>query len=260
MVRLNSGLIGLIIANLLVATVGYFIEMPVGLEKMKVRISEIQQKLPDMREENAWIRKAEACLEAPPSADGNQCLTSWRTFGERIGIEFRESSNNGGEPTRLSFKGTGSYSNVSMFLNRVGSEKAALIKKLSINLVDKDLWELEVIIDVRRGPWKNAGIQREKPEFEETDFSVPILGTRNLYEVQRKKVVQPTIRERISYVGFFSGDKEPTLILEINGRSYLLKPGQKTPGGAVVKEADSEKVIFAQGAGKETLWTVNMKK
>ncbi|PKK88517.1 MAG: hypothetical protein CVV64_18360, partial [Candidatus Wallbacteria bacterium HGW-Wallbacteria-1] len=59
-----------------------------------------------------------------------------------------------------------------------------------------------------------------------------------------------------------SGDETPAIIIEVAGKFAVLKCGDTTPGGSVIKMANIEEIqlVSQDNAGKETTWTVKMEK
>jgi hypothetical protein len=75
-------------------------------------------------------------------------------------------------------------------------------------------------------------------------------------------VQTPLVNEQIRYIGYFSGDETPAIIIEVAGKFAVLKCGDTTPGGSVIKMANIEEIqlVSQDNAGKETTWTVKMEK
>ncbi len=263
MVKLSKGLIFLLIANIATGIATGFIESEEKPEKWKEKISSLKKELPGLKQKYEWVQKSRSLIENAPSAMPNKVLGDWRQLGERLGVEFTETENTGGIPARLSFKGNSEYNKLALLLNRIASEKAAVIKQLSLELREETIWEFAFTVDVRNGDWKTAGYQQQKPEIIEKYENIPYLGTKQLFRTKKPvAIAKPIIRERIVYNGYFDGKKGPILILEINGKSFVRSVGERTPGGVLITKADINRIVLVgkSSAGKEMKWVVKMQK
>jgi hypothetical protein len=70
------------------------------------------------------------------------------------------------------------------------------------------------------------------------------------------------MKENIKYIGYFAEQATAAVIIEISGKFAVLKCGEKTPGGSVIKDANADELHLSKSEnnGKETIWTVKMEK
>jgi len=102
-------------------------------------------------------------------------------------------------------------------------------------------WDFEVTVAVRNGPWEYLPTQEKLPLPESASNNVAALSSSRPFAIQAA-VSAPAVKEQIRYIGYFSGDKAPVVIIEAAGRFAVLKCGDTTPGGTVVIPATADEL------------------
>lgn len=263
MVRINNTAIILILANLIAFFAFGLIGFDGDILVIQKECQDIEKQLPMLKEKFNWASEAKACVSNPPEADAGQLLGRWTQMASRLGLEFSEASQATGETPTIKLAGNGSFNNISMVLNNIASEKAALVKRIRFEQIDDSNWNFETAIAVRKGPWEYYPTQEKAPvpqtvtnEYASINSSKPFTSPRVV------KTVAPVAREHIKYIGYFAEQASPAVIIEAAGKFAVLKCGEKTPGGSVIKEANADELYLSKtdNNGKETLWTVKMEK
>ena len=138
-----------------------------------------------------------------------------------------------------------------------------MIKRLRFEKIDEGSWEFEVMVAVRNGPWEYLPTHEKRPAPETPANDITALNSGKPFAAQATLPVRtPAVKEQIRYIGYFSGDELPAVIIEVAGKFAVLKCGDTTPGGSVIKMANIEEIqlVSKDNAGKETTWTVKMEK
>jgi len=263
MVRLNPQIIVLLVANLAAFFAAGLIRFDGNIEAIQQECQELEKKLPQLRELHEWAAAAKAGIEEPPTAEAGQLLGRWNQMATRLGLEISEAAQIAGKVPEIKLAGTGNFNEISMILNSMASEKAALIKRLAFERTDDNSWGFEVTVAVRNGPWEYLPTQEKRPVPESAPDNLTTLSSRRPFAASA--VVSkpaPVAKEQIRYIGYFSGDKAPVVIIEAAGRFAVLKCGDTTPGGTIIKAASIEELqlVSKDRDGKETTWTVKMEK
>ncbi|MBU1109989.1 MAG: type II secretion system protein M [Candidatus Riflebacteria bacterium] len=263
MVRVKPLTILLIVANLAVFFAAGLISFDGNVLAIQQECQELENKLPQLQELHEWVKAAKASIDGPPAADSGQLLGRWNQMAARLGLEISEAAQIAGSVPEIKLAGTGAFNSISMILNNMASEKAALIKRLRFEKIDKGSWEFEVMVAVRNGPWEYLPTQEKRPAPETPANDITALNSGRPFAAQATSPVRtPVIKEQIRYIGYFSGDEVPAVIIEVAGKFAVLKCGDTTPGGSVIKTANIEEIqlVSKDNAGKETTWTVKMEK
>ncbi|PKK88233.1 MAG: hypothetical protein CVV64_19745 [Candidatus Wallbacteria bacterium HGW-Wallbacteria-1] len=262
MVRLNYYVITLIIANLAVFYAAGHFQFSGNIAAIRQECQELEKKLPQLKELHEWATAAKASIEAPPAADSGQLLGRWNQMTTRLGLEVGEAAQIAGRVPEIKLAGNGEFNAISTVFNNMASEKAAMIKRLTLEK-NGNSWDFEVTVAVRTGPWEYLPTQEKQPAPENTSDNMAALNSGRPFAIQTAvSVSAPAVKEQIRYIGYFSGDKAPVVIIEAAGRFAVLKCGDTTPGGTVVKAANIEELqlVNKDRDGKETTWTVKMEK
>jgi len=263
MVRLNSLTIVLIVANLAVFFATGLIRFDGNILAIQQECQELEKKLPQLQELQEWANAAKASIDSPPEADSGQLLGRWNQMAARLGLEISEAAQIAGSVPEIKLAGTGAFNSISMILNNMVSDQAALIKRLKFEKVDETNWEFEVVVAVRNGSWEYLPTLEKRPVPETPANDLAALNSGKPFVAQAIQPVQtPLVNEQIRYIGYFSGDETPAIIIEVAGKFAVLKCGDTTPGGSVIKMANIEEIqlVSKDNAGKETTWTVKMEK
>jgi len=263
MVRLNPLAILLIVANLVTFFAAGQIRFDGNILAIQQECQELEKKLPQLQELNKWSQAAKASVDNPPAADSGQLLGRWNQMAARLGLEISEAAQIAGRVPEIKLAGTGAFNSISMILNSMTSEKAALIRRLRFEKIDESSWEFEVVVAVRTGPWEYLPTQEKRPAPEAPANNITVLNSGKPFAAPATPLVlTPVVKEQIRYIGYFSGDEMPAVIIEAAGKFAVLKCGDTTPGGSVIKMANIEEIqlVSKDNAGKETTWSVKMEK
>ena len=263
MVRLNPLVIVLIVANLTVFFAAGLIRFEGNVLAIQQECQELETKLPQLQELHEWVKVAKASIDNPSEADSGQLLGRWNQMAARLGLEISEAAQIAGSVPEIKLAGTGAFNSISTILNNMASEKAALIKRLRSEKIDEDNWEFEAMVAVRNGQWEYLPTQENRPVPETPANDFAVLNSGRPFAVQAILPVRtPVVKEQIRYIGYFSDDEVPAIIIEVSGKFAVLKCGDTTPGGSVIKIANIEEIqlVSKENTGKETTWTVKMEK
>lgn len=256
-------IIVLIVANLAVFFAAGLIRFDGNILAIQQECQELEKKLPQLQELQEWANAAKASIDNPPEADSGQLLGRWNQMAARLGLEISEAAQIAGSVPEIKLAGAGAFNAISMILNNMASEKAALIKRLRFEKIDESSWEFEAVVSVRSGQWEYMPTQEKRPEPETPANDITALNSGKPFAVQAILPVRtPVVKEQIRYIGYFSGDEVPVVIIEVADKFAVLKCGDTTPGGSVIKMANIEEIqlVSKDNAGKETTWTVKMEK
>ena len=262
MVRLNLITV-LIVANLAAFFAAELVRFDGNTPAIQQECQELENKLPQLQELHEWAKAAKASIDDPPTADSGQLLGRWNQMATRLGLETSEAAQIAGSVPEVKLAGAGAFNSISMILNSMAAEKAALIKRLRFEKSDEGSWEFEVMVAVRNGPWEYLPTQEKRPAPETPANNITALNSGRPFAAQAVLPVQaPVVREQIRYIGYFSGGEMPVVIIETAGKFAVLKCGDTTPGGSVIKMANLEEIqlVSKDNAGKETTWAVKMEK
>jgi hypothetical protein len=263
MVRISNTAIILILANLIAFTAFGLIGFEGDIPLIQKECQELERKLPLLKEKFNWANEAKACINNPPEADAGQLLGRWTQMASRLGLELAEASQSQGKTPVIKLSGSGAFNNITMVLNSIAGEKAALVKRIRFEQVDESSWEFETAVAVRNGPWEYYPTQEKAPVPEDASNENALINSGKPFAAPRAVLVRaPVIRENIKYIGYFSEQATPAVIIEISGKFAVLKCGEKTPGGSVIKDANADELHLSKSEnnGKETIWTVKMEK
>lgn len=262
MVRLNPGTTLLAMANLAVFFAFGAIGFDGDIAAVRHERVELQQKLPQLKEQYEWMSKAMACIINPPQTDAGKLLSKLNQMAGRLGADITEAAQNNGQTPEIKLAGSGEFNNISVILNSVAAEKAAVVKRIRLEQTDKSIWEFETDVAVRSGPWEYFPTQERNPVPEILTTSVSSINSGKPFSVKAARAKAPVIKELIHYIGYFSEQKIPAVIIEYSGKFAILKCGETTPGGSVIKQASAEELQLGKkdDSGKETVWTVKMEK
>ncbi len=184
-------------------------------------------------------------------------------MASRIGLEMGEASQVTGKTPEIKLLGSGAFNNITMVLNSIASEKAALVKRIRFEQISDSGWEFETAVAVRNGPWEYFPTQQKTPvpEVITNDFAA-INSGKPFAQPKAVQIKAPVTRENIRYIGYFAEQALPAVIIEASGKFAVLKCGEKTPGGSVIKDANADELHLSRtdNGGKETAWTVKMEK
>ncbi len=252
----------LIITNLMVFFTSGLIGFNGNITAVQNEIAELEKKIPNLQEQHQWAKAAKACIIDPPEADAGQLLGKWSQMSSRLGVEITEASQNTGKINEVKLAGSGSFNNISLILNNIAIEKAALVKRLSLMQTTEDLWSVEISIAIRSGAWEYFPTRQKNPVPVELENDNAAINSGRPFINQVRRTPTPVSREQIRYIGYFSEQSTPAVIIEVSGKFEVLKCGEKTPGGAVIKSACINELLLANvdASGRETTWTVKMEK
>lgn len=253
----------MILANLVVFFAAGQIRFDGNIAAVQQECQDLEKKLPQLKELHEWAKAAKAGIEKPPIAEAGQLLGRWNQMAARLGLEVSEAAQIAGRVPEIKLAGSGSFNAISTILNSMASEKAALVRRVGFEKTGDSAWDFEVTVAVRNGPWEYFPTQEKRPVPENSQESLLTLSSSKPFATQAVVPVKaPTVKEQIRYIGYFSGDKSPVVIVEIAGKFAVLKCGDVTPGGTTVKAADIEELqlVAKDNDGKETTWTVKMEK
>lgn len=263
MVRLNPLVLVMIVANLAVFFAAGQIRFIGDIAAVQQKCQDLEKKLPQLKELHEWAIAAKAGIEAPPTAEAGQLLGKWNQMATRLGLEVKEAAQIAGRVPEIKLAGAGAFNSISTILNNMASEKAALIKRLRFEKIDESSWEFEAVVAVRSGQWEYMPTQEKRPEPATSANDITALNSGKPFAAQATLPVRtPAVKEQIRYIGYFSGNEIPVVIIEVAGKFAVLKCGDTTPGGSVIKMANIEEIqlVSKDNAGKETTWTVKMEK
>ena len=263
MVRVKPLTILLIVANLAAFFAAGLVRFDGNILAVQQECQELEKKLPQLQELHEWAQAAKASIEDPPTADSGQLLGRWNQMAARLELEISEAAQIAGSVPEVKLAGAGAFNSISMILNSMAAEKAALIKRLRFEKTDASSWEFETVVAVRAGPWEYLPTQEKRPAPETPANVITVLNSGRPFAAQAVlPVPAPVAKEQIRYIGYFSGDEMPVVIIETAGKFAVLKCGDTTPGGSVIKMANLEEIqlVSKNSAGKETVWTVKMEK
>ncbi|MDD2998831.1 MAG: hypothetical protein PHV05_07180 [Candidatus Riflebacteria bacterium] len=225
---------------------------------------ELEKKIPAIKECFEWANKAKFCISDPPEADAAQLLGRWTQMASRVDLEMTEAAQLSGNPPEIKMSGNGNFNSITMILNNIASEKAALVKKIRLEQIDDAAWEFEIIVAVRNGAWEYFPTQEKTPipEAVSNEF-VTINSGKPFAVVQTCAPVKASVaRESIRYIGYFADQATPAVIIETAGKFFVLKCGEKTNAGSVIKNADADELQLAKtdDNGQEIIWAIKMEK
>jgi len=253
----------LIVANLAAFFAGGQIGFDGDVSAIQLECQRIEDELPQRQELYEWVSAAKASIDNPPVADSGQLLGRWNQMATRLGLEIGEAAQLGGSVPEIKLTGSGAFNNISMILNAAGAEKAALVKQLSFEKIDESSWEFEAVIAVRSGPWQYLPTQEKRPAPETPANDITALNSGKPFAAQAVMPVEaPVMKEQIRYIGYFSENETPVVILEVSGKFAVLRCGDITPGGSTIKMASVDEIQLGSkdNTGKEITWTVKMEK
>ena len=259
---MNYYVVTLIIANLAVFYAAGHFRFSGNIAAIRQECQKLETKLPQLKELHEWATAAKASIEAPPAADSGQLLGRWNQMATRLGLEVGEAAQIAGRISEIKLAGNGEFNAISTVFNNMASEKAAMIKRLTLEK-NGNGWDFEVTVAVRTGPWEYLPTQEKQPVPENTSDNMTTLNSSRPFAVQTIVTRSaPVAKEQIHYIGYFSGNETPVVIIETGGRFAVLKCGDTTPGGTTVKAANVEELqlVGKDRDGKETTWTVKMEK
>ncbi|MGM0601506.1 MAG: hypothetical protein ACQETH_16965 [Candidatus Rifleibacteriota bacterium] len=264
MVKINSSVIILLIANLALFIASGTISFDGNIEEINQKINELKKQLPELKEKYEWAEKAENCLIDPPGTDSGKLLAKWTRMASRLGLQMDEASQNSGKISGIELSGSGSFNRITMVLNNIAAEKAALAERIRLVSLSGQSWEFSAEISVRNGPWKYSAHSSDKlpvPAKISNNFS-PIRSGKPFAQTMTMPKRQNSRKERIRYIGFFKDNATPTVIIETSGRFLVLECGEKTPNGSLIEKADVEAMNLSHkdNSGQIERWTVKMEK
>jgi hypothetical protein len=263
MVRLDSKTIVLILANLVAFIASGFIGFDADIQAVKQEGRELEKSFPKQKEIFAWASGAKAAINSPPEADVGQLFGRWTQMATRLGLDVGEAAQITNEIPEVKLAATGAFDKIAMICNNIGAEKAALVKRIRFEQVDEQSWEIETNVAIRSGPWKYYPTQERSPVPNVVEnYSTAINSGKPFATTVRAPVKVPIRKENIRYIGYFSEQATPSVIIEVAGKFAVMKCGEKTPGGAIIKGADAEELKLGKtdNTGKEAVWTVKMEK
>jgi len=263
MVRIKPLTTLLVIANLAAFAGGGMLRFDGDIGAVEREIIALEAELPKLKEINAWATRAKQCLENVPEADAGQLLARWSQMAERLGIKLSEAAQDNGRTAAVKLTGNGAINNLTMILNNINAERAALVKRIRLEQPESDDWEFEIVAAVRSGAWEAQGTAEKTPEPAEAgDDNRMINSGRPFAQSVAAQAKPPVMRENIRYIGYFAEQASPAVIIESAGHFAVLKCGEMTPGGAKIRSANADELelVEADGNGKETVRKVKMEK
>lgn len=163
MVRVNKTIMLLLVANLVTFFASGFIGFSGDVSAVEKEITKLENNLPKLQEQKEWETLADKCLMNPPAADSGQLLGKWSQMAAKLGIEVAEAGQTSGKISEIKLSGSGLFNNISMILNNIGSERAALLKKINLELGSDEKWLFDLNIMVRTGEWEYIPTQQKSP-------------------------------------------------------------------------------------------------
>lgn len=263
MVKLDSLTILLVVANLVAFFAGGQIGFGGDVSAIQQECQKIEDELPQRQELYEWVSAAKTSLDNPPQADSGQLLGRWNQMAARLGLEIGEAAQLGGGVPEIKLTGSGAFNSISMILNTAGAEKAALVKRLSFEKIDESSWEFETVVAVRSGAWQYLPTQEKRPAPETPANDDTALNSGKPFAALVVRPAQASVmKEQIRYIGYFSENETPVVILEVSGKFAVLRCGDTTPGGSVIQMASVDEIQLGSkdNTGKETTWTIKMEK
>jgi hypothetical protein len=263
MVRINLTTGILFVSNLIAFIAFGLIGFDGDVLVIQKECQDLEKQLPQMKEKFNWVTEAKACISNPPEADAGQLLARWTQMASRLGLDMSEAAQNTGKTPEIKLSGNGAFNNISLVLNNIASEKAALVKRIRFEQSDDSNWNFETAIAVRKGPWEYYPTHEKTPVPETvTNEYASINSGKPFASPKVVRAAAPVAKEQIKYIGFFAEGEKPAVIIEASGKFAVLKCGEKTPGGSVIKKANADELYLSKtdNNGKETLWTVKMEK
>ena len=227
-------------------------------EELQIKIENLKKTMPELENLAEWTCKAQKAIEAPPSANINEILVNLRAFSILKRFSVTESANSGGEPPRLIMAGHGSYLAGAAIITEFEQNRATKVDKISFEVRDDQTVETRFEGIVRNGPWEGQAPDAEKPDFFIEDKLDRSLGKVNIFGVS--KAPEPKVtrnRPRIKYLGFLSCEDKNTVIIEENGKMWVLGQGEMLPSNCRIGKATMERVEIIDKGNK---WFVSMEK
>jgi len=263
MVRVDKTIIVLIVSNLVAFFASGYIGFSGEVSTVEQETIKLENSLPQLQEQKEWEALARKCIMNPPVADSGQLLGKWSQMASRLGIEVTEASQTSGKISEITLSGIGQFSSISMILNSIGSERAALLKRINLGLDSDEKWIFDLNVVVRTGDWEYAPTQQKSPVPEDQNSSLPIISQGKPFAGFVAKAPPIThVKENIRYIGYFVEHATPAVIIESSGKFAVLKCGETTPGGSTIMNANAEELELGikDKSGKENVWTVKMEK
>lgn len=262
MVRINRLTIILIIINLVVFFAAGLIGFDGNITSVQTEITELEKKLPNLQEQYQWSLAAKDCIADPPEADAGQLLGKWNQMASRLNVEITEAAQNTGRINELKLAGIGSFNNISLILNNIATEKAALVKRLNLEQTAEGIWDIDLAIAIRTGPWEYSPTQQKNPVPDVFEGEITSINSGKPFARQVARAAAPVVKEQVRYIGYFSEQTAPAVIIECSGKFAVLKCGEATPGGSIIVKATAEELQLSRkdSSGTETVWTVKMEK
>ena len=263
MVGINKTIILLLVANLVAFFASGFIGFSGDVSAAEQEITKLENSLPKLQEQKEWETLADKCLLNPPEADSGQLLGKWSQMATRLGLEMAEAAQTSGKTSEIKLSGSGQFNNISMILNNIGTERAALLKRISLELGSDEKWLFDLNVMVRTGEWEYIPTQQKSPvpEDQSSSFATISPGKPFAESLAKAQPIRHT-QENIRYIGYFADQATPAIILESSGKFAVLKCGETTPGGSIIMHANAEELKLGKKdeSGKENVWTVKMEK
>jgi len=226
-------------------------------ETLRRRIVELEGTLPGKKQVAAWAARVQTALEIPPTDSPVAALARLLAIGGAAGFEFGEIAQQGENPWDLTFAGHGSYRAVAALLNELERSPAIRTNRIKLEETDDRRVETHIEAVIRSGPWTGKAAEG-LPEPGSTTVPVPALGTQDLFGIESVTEAPQETRPATRFLGMYSGEGTPTVILEEDGTTALVPVGERTPAGNRVIAAQDDSVDLQDERG--TSWKVFMEK
>jgi len=256
--RVTSYIIVLILANLLFWSWSGIEPIKVNKEQLKNNIKKAETDLKQRIYSDNWSRTARKALSNIRVSYPTEILDKLRSIANNKGFEITQAVNRGGIPSIISISGIGSYTAFGALLNELSRNIAVHVDMVSVEKTDEGIVNASLEASVKSNIWSQNRIEGEFPELGTMVMKYQGVGLRNLFGSYMPPSKPSMTRPNIKYLGYYSGQSTPTIILEERLRPVLIKVGEKTPGGSVLTEANNNQIKVTDKRGK--IWIFKMKK
>ena len=237
--RINIAIGILILLNGLPICLSSFTEELERPEALQEKITVMEKEFQDFEELASWTDEAQSALDPPPEEDVKTFIERFQGLSKAWEINLQETSQSGENPVMVSFTGTGNYKSLCNLINEMVKSRAVVPQKISLTAQVDDTIRAHMEMSVRFGPWQGPPVKgRLEPAPETVD--PPVLGIGDLFGSKPVAVPVAATGPTIQYLGFSSGNKKPSGIVEENNQAFLVEEGERTPGGVVIGKLTPE--------------------
>lgn len=226
-------------------------------EILQGKIVSMEKEFQDFEELASWTDGARSALDPPPEEDVTTFVNRFQGLARAWKFNLQETSQTGENPVLISFTGAGEYKALANLTNEMTKSKAVVPKKILLAVQDNKLLNAHLELSVRFGPWQGDPVKRRNEPLPEPQ-PPPVLGSVDLFGGKPPPNVVTVQEPSIQYLGYSSGEGNPSGILTENAASMVIAEGEKTPGGLEIIALTPDYLEIRDSGGKT--WKVQLKK